>query len=63
MEIEIQQQQVGKIYIPFTVNDCDWQYQDTLEFDPNSIPSEDVIQQMITDKFNTWKEYVVTPNN
>ena len=61
MEITIEQAAPSRISVPFTVNDGKWTYQDILEFDSNAVPGDTELNQIIQDKFNTWKAYVETP--
>lgn len=58
MEITINEP-ISKISIPFTVNDGVWYYQDILEFD--NMPTDEELNKIIEEKFNTWKAYVETP--
>lgn len=50
-----------KTYLPYSITNGKWTYQDILEYD--IVPSQEEIEQEITQKFNDWVAYVETPIN
>jgi len=50
-------EQYTKIYVPYTISNGKWTYQDILEYD--EVPEN--LDDIITQKFEDWVKYVENP--